>query len=177
MRRLLSIVNVFSGWLPSTSSFAGWLLNVNSSLGRLLSKMNSFLDVPPTRLTFDSKPDSVKSLSNITLNHVYRTPGNFNQINILFLTHGKTLGRRWSSRYSCRYHSGTWRNESRSFVFTEKTNVMIAAAVTRDADTSRQELFREVAKDYTITKLMLLREIALQYLKYDVLVVLFEHTE
>jgi hypothetical protein len=59
---------------------------------------------------------------------------------------------------------------------TEKTAVRIAVAV-RQRPISEQQIFHESARNYSITKLILLREIATQYLTSDIFITLFDMTE
>lgn len=74
------------------------------------------------------------------------------------------------------YNHGIWEIRSESVFLTEKTAATIAAAV-RNRSISNQNTFHEIAKYYTITKLMLLREIATQYLSSDIFITLFDVTE
>jgi hypothetical protein len=65
----------------------------------------------------------------------------------------------------------------KQYQFTEKTAVGIAVAIMHQSNKEyRRHLFQR-AKDYTITKLMLLREIATKYLEYDLLIPMFNVTE
>jgi hypothetical protein len=91
----------------------------------------------------------------------------------------------YTSDYSCQmnstgqfynYNNGIWARAINSTFLTEKTAVALAVAV-RDRSISDQNTFHDIAKYYSITKLMLLREMAAQYLSSDILITLFDMTE
>jgi hypothetical protein len=86
--------------------------------------------------------------------------------------------------YYCDYLDSMWKfllwlNSEQKHILlylTEKTTVRAAVGV-RQRPISEQQIFREKCGNYCITKLMLLREIATQYLIDDILPILFDKTE
>lgn len=104
---------------------------------------------------------------------------------IVFTVNNDPQHREWSCDYSCQMHStgqfynydhGIWTRSISSTFLTEKTATALAVAV-RDRSIADQNTFQDIAKYYTITKLMLLREIVEQHLKSDIFSILFDMTD
>lgn len=133
-----------------------------------------------TRAVSVTNPSMQKSLSNFTVQTVYKN--SIYPLCVHLLSYDNhPMGHYYSYDYR---DDGTWRNicwsiggnKDTGSSLTEKTAVMIAAAV-RDRPILEQQIFQENAGNYSITKLVLLREIVSMYLTHDILAVLFEHTK
>lgn len=84
-----------------------------------------------------------------------------------------------------RYCNGSWINNwsipidaiPNQYQLAEKTAVSVAVAMMHQSDMEHNRHLFEIAKHYTITKLMLLREIVSMYLEHDLLIAIFDVTE
>jgi hypothetical protein len=125
------------------------------------------------------------SISNLTVRSVYKMP---NTTRIHFTSYVNNV---WRYHYCADYTGGVWENFvswpvfsnclskdkcNDKFFLTEKTAVKLAASV-RQRPNSEQQIFHLDARNYNIKKLILLREIAKQYLSSDILTVLFDMTK
>lgn len=85
-----------------------------------------------------------------------------------------------------RYYNGLWVNHWNivprhphiyQYQFTEKTAVKIAVAIMCQSDIEYRDEALEIIKHYSITKLMLLREMVAMHLVHDLLIAIFDVTE
>src|SRR5579863_1713200 len=111
------------------------------------------------------------SLSNFTVQAICKM---LDTIRVHLISyHGSVRG----YHYYYGYHDGSWKDSNSywsdskdhymTIYLTEKTAVRLAVAM-RERTISEQQIFRENAGNYSITKLMLLREIANQHLTSDI---------
>lgn len=127
-------------------------------------------DITVERIFSASSQSQLKSISRVFANIVN---GRLRLILVLE-TH---------ERMGYEYHDSKWKNFANynivlPAIITEKTAVIFSLTMLYSDDiyACEREFFRRF-KNYSITKLMLLREITTKYLPRDLLIILFRFTE